>query len=135
MRPGEPRSTAPVTPQQLAVMRGALLTGVLLFGAVTWFMHRGGARAADSGTAEALRLLVPALAVGAVVAAFVVRGALAPITDAARRPGLKLLAWAVGEGAALAGGVHYFLSGDPRLYAVGVAAMVATFIVVPARDG
>ena len=120
--------------RQLVAIRSALLVGVLLFGLVAWWTHRRNGGPAG-GAIEALRVVGPMLAVSAVAAAFVFRSIIGRTADAAQRAGLRVVAWAVGEGASLACTVYYFQAGDARFFAVGVAAMLASFAIVPAQDG
>jgi hypothetical protein len=124
--------------RNLALVRFALLGGVLLFGAVCWFVtdQRGGGPQADADPAAlaVFRVLVPALCLGAIAVATVLRGRVARERDAAKRDSLRMIAWAVGEGTALMGGVYYFKLGDPKLYVLGVVAMLATFIILPLRE-
>jgi hypothetical protein len=130
-------STRTTTVRELAVIRLALLAGVLMFGALNWFLvrQRGGPPAgADAGSFAFFRVLVPALCVAAIGVAVALRPRVARARDDAQRVSLRMVAWAVGEGCALAGAVHYFLTGDPRLYVLGVVALLATFIIVPLRQ-
>jgi hypothetical protein len=46
-----------------------------------------------------------------------------------------VIGWAAGELAALAGGVHYFLTNDPQWYGTGVLVLVASYVVLPIRRG
>ena len=122
----------------LAVIRAALLAGVLLFGAVCWFTirQRGGAPI-DGGAADAFsafRTIVPILCVVALGAAVALRSMIARARDEAKKSSLRIIAWAGGEGAALAGGIYYLRVGDPKLYVLGVVAMLATFVIVPLRE-
>jgi len=132
--------TAPIPParRQLAVIRAALLGGVLLFGVVAWLAirRRGGGPVpgVDVDAFGVFRTIVPVLCVAALGVAVAVRFAIARATDAGRRNALRMIGWAAGEMAALAGGVHFFQVGDPKLYVLGLTAMLATFIVVPLRD-
>jgi hypothetical protein len=50
-----------------------------------------------------------------------------------RRASLTIMAWALGESAAIMGGVYWFLSGSAGLYAVGLAVflMGLTTIGIP----
>ena len=129
---------ATTTVRTLAIIRSALLAGVLLFGALCWLVtsQRGGGPrpGADPASYEIFRVLVPALCLGAVAVAIVMRGLVARERDAQKRTSLSIVGWAMGEGAALAGGVYFLALGDPKLYVFGVVAMLATFIIVPLRD-
>jgi hypothetical protein len=131
----------PPSVRTLAIIRLALLAGVLLFGVVVWLVHRSGnAPPANASTVAALRPVGMAIWAGAVLAVLFIRFRLDALGRT--RPGglavgdsaaLRLLAWAAGEAAALFGGVLYFLSGDPRWYGYGITLMVASFILVPVR--
>ena len=122
----------------LALIRAALLGGVLLFGLVSWvtIRQRGGGPlpGIEPAALGVFRVLVPALCLAAIGAAVAIRLAVARATEPARRNSLRIIGWATGEAAALAGGVYYFEVGDPKLYLIGLTAMLATFIVVPIRE-
>lgn len=121
----------------LAVIRFSLLAGVLLFGGVCWFTtnQRGGPPAdADPHLFAAFAMVVPALCLGALAIAAVLRGRVARERDPQMRDSLRMISWAAGEGSALAGAVHYFNTGDPKLYVFGVVTLLATFIIVPLRE-
>ena len=122
----------------LALIRAAMLGGVLLFGAVCWYTLRqrgGGALpGVDPAALSVLRIVVPVLGFAALAVAIALRVVIARTPDEARRNSLRIIAWASGEAAALAGGVYFFELGDPKLYLIGTTAMLATFIVVPIRD-
>lgn len=124
--------------RNLAIIRFALLSGVLLFGAVCWFVtsqRGGGAQPGASPAAfAAFRIVVPALCLVAIAVAAALRGVVARERDAQKRVSLRIIGWAMGEGAALVGAVYYFNLGDPRLYVLGVVAMLATFIILPLRE-
>ena len=137
MRPASP----PPTPAQQGIIRLALLAGALLFGGVIAMLaSRGsvplpgpGGGARDPGALRVLRLVGPALSVGAVAASLFLRAAIARTRDPARVASLRVIAWAAGEAAALFGGVYWMLSGDSSRYLIGLIAMLATFVVVPLR--
>lgn len=128
---------APVRNPIIAI-RAALLAGVLLFGAVCWFVvrQRGGGPmpGVDTSAFSVLRVMVPVLGFAALSVAIAIRVVIARTREEARRNSLRIIAWAVGEAAALAGGVYFLELGDPRLYLIGATAMLATFIVVPLRQ-
>lgn len=113
-------------------IRFAMLLGVLLFGGVILFVTQ----APDwrpSSTADPASLV----RYGQVIWGVAIAGALA-VGMYARRAGAKasslgIIGWAMGETTALYGAVYWFLTGSPRWYLSGVAFMVMTFVVFPAR--
>ena len=117
----------------LGIIRLALLAGVLAFGAVTWFAHRRPdyhPAAPVNGPTATFSLVIGVLAIGA---ALLVRRAAFATTDAAKYRGLCIVGWSFGEMAALAGGIHYFMTNDPSRYAIGVLVMLCTFVLLPLR--
>ena len=118
-----------------ALVRLSLLTGVLLFGAVSWFTHRQPGwtpQAADVRPYRTLGYLVWGLGVLGVVALWV---STSRTRDPARLRALNLMAWACGEAPALFGGVVYFATGDVSWYLLGLAFMVGTLLAFPIRRG
>lgn len=131
----------PIPPHVLMIIRFAYFAGAFLFGAVTWLRYRSlnvaPEAAADFGV---LARLVPFVQVLLLAGAIGVRTLLA--RRAARHDalpgedsGLRLGAWALGESAALVGGVHYFLVGQPHYWIIGMVVLLATFLIVPLRQG
>jgi len=55
------------------------------------------------------------------------------MADGPDRNAKVLILWAVGEGAALFGGVLYLLTNEPQWYGLGLLAMLTNFVLVPAR--
>jgi hypothetical protein len=130
-----PRVSAhrPPPASTLAIVRIALLVGVLMFGAVTYYVHRGAEwRAAQPDALSTLRLAMLSTWVVAVLLLLVLRARLARLTESAGRSVL-IIAWAIGEAAALFGGVYYFLSGEPQWFIIGLFLMLASFILFPIR--
>jgi hypothetical protein len=39
----------------------------------------------------------------------------------------------MGEGVALAGGVYYFITNDPRYYVTGILVLLASFMLFPIK--
>jgi hypothetical protein len=127
------RPSAAPPASTLAVIRIALLGGVLMFGAVTYMVQRGDTwQAAGPDLLGTLRVALLATWVVAVVLLLVLRARLTRLTEVAGRSVL-IIAWAVGEGAALFGGVYYFLSGNPEWFIIGLFVMLASFILFPIR--
>jgi hypothetical protein len=129
--------TGPIRPRGsdavFALIRISLLLGVLLFGAVTWFVHRNPSWRPQSPDAlRPLRVVMLAGWVAAIIALIALRPRLGRLTDDARRTFL-VICWAIGEGAALLGAVHYFLSGDPLSFLGGLVVMMAALLLYPIR--
>ena len=114
----------------------AILLGVLVFGAVAWWMRdgRSATPAPDPGFLERLGpfpAIVVAVALVAVIALRVVWGR---TRDTVRRRKLAIVALAPGEGAALFGAVAYFLAGDSRWYLAGMFVLAAAVVLFPLRE-
>lgn len=132
--PAAPSAPPPPSTAALAVIRLALLLGVLTFGAMTTFILRRGDPRPPAGDAlDTLRIVGIVLwAIAVLAVAFLrLRG-----TRIAGRMGSAtpaILGWTVGEAVAIFGGVYYFLSGRPSWYLNGVLFLVATFVIFPLR--
>ena len=120
----------------LAVVRAAMLAGVLLFGAVSWWTRRTAMspRTVDPEFAEVLATLPLAGGIVALIAVVLLRRALSAAPDPANQGSLRVIGWATGEMAAMAGAVGYFLSGNVTSYLIGLAVLVFTFIAMPLPD-
>jgi ABC-type xylose transport system permease subunit len=121
---------------RVGLIRFAILLGVLVFGAVAWWMRdgRSATPAPDPRFLERLGIfpaIVAAAALAAVVALRVVWGR---TRDTARRRKLAIVALAPGEAAALFGAVAYFLAGDSRWYLAGMFVLAAAVVLFPLRD-
>ena len=124
----------PPSPAALAVIRLALLLGVLAFGAATTFLvRRGGLRPSPADTLETLRTVGIVLWIIAIAAVVFLRLRGTRLAGRAGPAAAAIIGWAIGEAVALFGGVHYFLSGRPSWYLNGVLFLVATFVVFPLR--
>ena len=129
-----PGSTAPTT-AQLSLIRMAMLGGVLLFGAIAWWARRNDpAPAATAAMRNILGVAPLALGIVALSTVVLLRRALARETDPARQATLRIIGWATGETAALAGGVGYFLTGDASTYFIGLAVLMFTFVGLPVPE-
>lgn len=120
----------------LPLIRIALLAGVLLFGAVTWWLHRG-ARIEVVGPAElhTLRRAGSVVWLGALLAEvvlFVIR-LRGRTRDQAAQHSQRVMAWAAGEVVALFGAVYYFRSRDPQWFVYGLVFFVLVLLAFPAR--
>lgn len=118
----------------LRIIRIALLSGVLVFGGLAYFLTNqqgGGLGPENAGVLQMVNIvLLVAAALGIVL---VQRRHLAE-TDPRKRTTLNIAAWAMGEATALFGGVHFMLVGNPIPYFVGLVMMIAAFVTVPIRE-
>ncbi len=119
---------------QLSIIRLSMLAGMLLFGGVIWWQRRSGPTPpADPSLASNVQTLATIWMGVAVLglAALLAFGNRRPTEE--RRRTVSIIAWALGEGAALAGGVVYFIVGDARWYIAGIFVLLASFVLFPAR--
>ena len=120
---------------QLRIIRMALLAGVIVFGIVaTVVTAKGGGQASDPDGLRVLTYVQMAFIVTAAPLLLFLQRRHAAERDPARAGTLNIVAWAVGESVALFGGVLWLLTGSPTPYLVGLAVMVASFVLVPIRE-
>ena len=122
---------APPPKQVLTLVRIALLTGVLVFGAVAYVVRQGSAPSIAAGEATTLRLvgmIVWGIALAGLIGLRLVFRARA---EAGRDTKLPLIAWALGEMPALFGGVFYLLTGDWTIFMTGLVGLLAAFALFP----
>jgi hypothetical protein len=116
----------------LLLIRVAMMTGVLIFGGVTWFIRRSGDGPAFDPANATLLLWVARGAWGVAMATCLVLFALLRNTQQpARVRTLSVIGWATGELVALTGGVVWFLTGNPQWYSFGLVYLVLTFLAFP----
>jgi hypothetical protein len=139
-RPARSRRSAP-PPQPpsrdaavLAMTRLAILFAVLALGAAGWLRHRGAA-AMDPRDFRMLGHMVTGAWVFSAVAVLILRLRWQRATGAAEKRRLSILAWALGEVPAVAGGLSLWVTGDPRRYFAGLIWLLFTFLLfsTPAR--
>ncbi|HLM68772.1 MAG TPA: hypothetical protein VK358_14630 [Longimicrobium sp.] len=117
----------------LRIIRIALLSGVLMFGGVAYYLtQQNGPLGAEN--ADALQIVNIVLLVGAAVGIMIIQRRHLAERDPAKRSTLNIVAWAMGEATALFGGVHFLMVGNPVPFLVGLVMMVAAFVVVPIRE-
>jgi len=120
------------SPQPVQLIRLALITGVLMFGAVILFVHRQPSWK-PGVLPSAIGYALLAYAIVAVLVARAMRGRVLREPDPQRRASLLLIGWAVGEGAALLGAVIFFVTGQGQWYLLGLLAMLTVFAFLPIR--
>ena len=119
-------------PQPIQIIRYALIAGVLLFGAVILFVHslpnwKPAVLPASAAYAQV------ACAVLGVLFARGMRGRVAAESDPQKRVSLFVTGWAVGEAAALFGGVIFFITGQSQWYLLGLLGMAGAFLSLRVR--
>jgi len=120
------------SPQPVQLIRLALITGVLMFGAVMLFVHRQPSWK-PGVLPSAIGYALLAYAIVAVLVARAMRGRVLREPEPQRRASLLLIGWAVGEGAALLGAVIFFVTGQGQWYLLGLLAMLTVFAFLPIR--
>ena len=115
---------------KLAIVRIAILAGILAFGGIIWFLQR------DPGWGPVtpqfpVRPIAMGLWTAAIAGVLALRAAWGRAPDVKRRVHFSIMAIAVAEAPALYGAVVYFLTGDPRLYLTGVFLMLTTLLLFP----
>jgi hypothetical protein len=119
---------------RLALIRIALLVGVLAFGGLVYYEHSRPGWAPNAAVdTRMLRLAMQVVWVGGIIGVFVLFTLAKKITDRAKYAQFSIIAWSIGEMIALTGAVFYYMTDDPRSYILGLAAMMLTFFVFPVR--
>lgn len=118
----------------LFLIRLAMTVGVITFVVVAWFLHGRGQPPIASPSS--LTALTTAMYTAVGIAAAVVMALKLRIASAepAMRRSLSVVAWAVGEFAAIFGGVMLFLTGDLRLVLPGALVFAMALAVVRIPD-
>ena len=116
----------------LALIRIALLVGVLVFGAIIWCLQRSGWESAGVDP-RGLRLA------GQAVWGLMTLGTLGLFLAAGRaslerRAAFSVVAWALGEATAIYGGLFWMMLGDRQWYLYGVACLLLTYFIFPIRN-
>ena len=116
----------------LALIRIALLVGVLVFGAIIWYLQRSGW---ESSGVDRRGLRVAGQAVWGLMTLgtlglFLAAGRASP----ERRAAFSVVAWALGEATAIYGGLFWMMLGDRQWYLYGVACLLLTYFIFPIRN-
>ena len=116
----------------LALIRIALLVGVLVFGAIIWCLQRSGW---ESSGVDPRGLRIAGQAVWGLMTLgtlglFLAAGRASP----ERRAAFSVVAWALGEATAIYGGLFWIMLGDRQWYLYGVACLLLTYFIFPIRN-
>ena len=118
---------------RLAVVRMALLAGVLAFGAAVWWARRGQGAPDPSAAPPALRTFGAAIWVAALAGVVGFWLLIPRARDARRRTAYTIFAWAAAEMPAVFGAAFYYLTGDTRWFAAGLTLLVGSMVVVSGK--
>jgi hypothetical protein len=130
MIPALPRPVA----TQLLIIRTALLAGLLLFGAATWYVQRNGIANAIAPAGErALVYVFIGAAVAALGGMFFLRSRLGATADVKQIVAMYIVGYAFAEGAALLSAVIWYVGGSRDWYIAGLVLMVVAFQILPVR--
>ena len=116
----------------LALIRIALLVGVLVFGAIIWYLQRSGweSVAVDPRGLRVAGQAVWGLMTLGTLGLFLAAGRASP----ERRAAFSVVAWALGEATAIYGGLFWMMLGDRQWYLYGVACLLLTYFIFPIRS-
>ena len=124
--PGAPGAT-----RTLGLIRIALLVGALAMGGFVWHLRRS-ADTSFQVNPRALRVagqVVWGLVTLGTLGLFLLAGRATP----ERRAAFSVIAWALGEAAAIYGALFWLLLGDPQWYLYGAACLLLTYFIFPIR--
>lgn len=115
------------------LIRISMLTGILLFGGLIWFLHSSanGPANVQPGTAQTLLWAGRAIWGMAILGCIVLFGMLQRAPKASKTQTLSIIAWALGEMVALYGGVVWFIGGRNDWYISGVIFLVLSLLAFP----
>lgn len=122
-------SSANSTPQSLQVIRLSLMAGVLMLGAFFLYAHQRPSWE-PAVVPSAIQYAMVAFTVCAVAIAALLKGRVERDPDPDHRAGMLVAGWSVCEGAGLSGAVIFFYTGQWQLYALGLLAMVCSFVLL-----
>ena len=114
-------------------IRFAMLLSVLLFGGVAFFMRRAGEVPPGTVQPQTLVLMGRIIWIAALVGCAILFTRARTARTASQMMMTGVVAWALGEGVALFGGVVFYLTGLSTWFFLGVGFLVVTFLAFPAR--
>ena len=123
-------------PPKLTLIRFALLSGALLFGAMVYFMRSKGdvPPPPTADVVQQLRYAGYAMWGVSLAGMFFLKIRLGETIERGN-PNTLIIGWALGEITALFGGVYYIIVGDYVLWVAGIVVMLVSFALFPVPRG
>jgi hypothetical protein len=115
--------------QAYLAIRIAMMSGLLLFGAVAWFLHqRPDWQPPDEKLVGQLRMFGRVLGGVSIVALIFAYDRFRKAETRVQSSTWAIIGWSLGETIALFGAVHFYLTGVSSWYIAGMILMSITFI-------
>lgn len=113
-------TSSDVSSSAFSVIRLALALSIVMLGGISFFLH---ATEPDFGVDAAMlggiQYGATALILGGFGGVLWARSWRQNASSAAEERSRTIIGWALGDGAAMMGGIHYLLSGDPMVFLLG----------------
>ena len=124
-------TTQNLNPRTLAIIRAALLGGILIFGVIAWFLASSSVEGLDEETLSVLRLAFFGMMAAEGAALFFLQQRWKQATTFQERGTWSIIGWALGEGLALFGGVLLLLGAGPLPFLGGLLLFAIAWLLFP----
>ncbi len=122
---------ARVTPATLRLIRIAIATGLLLFGAVAWFVSRQNAPSFDAETAQVFRYGIYGVTLIVFGGLVFLRQRAQATQEPGQRAAMAIAGFALGESVGLLGAVYLLLTDMATFFLMGLAVLALAFLLFP----
>ena len=121
----------------LFIIRAAIVSGVLLFAVVAWVIRSSTPAEVSQDYRRLLGMVALVVAIAMAGALYVVRGARDRAATRAQKVTQSIVAWALGEAAAMLGVVYFFVTGalDRAWPGLVVLLLAVALFPVPPDEG
>jgi len=124
------------TPQTLRIIRFALLAGLLIFGAIAFYMANEGGMggAGDEEFFSTLLMVFFGLAAAEGAVMYLIHRRWKQAETFQQKANFSIIGWALAEGLALFGGVILLLGGSTLPYLCGLVFFGVAWMLFPVRE-